>query len=200
MNAMVLPRELRGACSPVFMRRSSAASSRCVAPIRGRSKNCSKTGSLFPPRWFCCWSSEGCCSRWSVATSFRPSTADRFSFTFVHRPEPGSNRPSATSRRSKTRSARSFPRAIALMIDNIGLPARAYNLAFTDGSTIGVNDGFILVSLKEGHAPTGEYVRKLRTVLPETFPEDTFYFQAADMVSQILNFGLPAQIDVNTGE
>ena len=88
----------------------------------------------------------------------------------------------------------------ALMIDNIGLPARAYNLAFTDGSTIGVNDGFILVSLKEGHAPTGEYVRKLRTVLPETFPEDTFYFQAADMVTQILNFGLPAQIDVNTGE
>jgi multidrug efflux pump subunit AcrB len=45
--------------SPVFMRRSSAASSRCVTPIRGRSKNCSKTGSLFPPRWFCCWSSEG---------------------------------------------------------------------------------------------------------------------------------------------
>src|SRR6266404_200236 len=48
----------------------------------------------------------------------------------------------------------------ALMVDNIGLPARAYNLAFTDGSTIGVNDGFILVSLKEGHAPTSEYVRK----------------------------------------
>jgi multidrug efflux pump subunit AcrB len=86
----------------------------------------------------------------------------------------------------------------ALMIDNIGLPARAYNLAFTDGSTIGVNDGFILVSLKEGHAPTGKYVRKLRTVLPETFPEDTFYFQAADIVTQILNFGLPAQIDVRT--
>ena len=86
----------------------------------------------------------------------------------------------------------------ALMADNIGLPARAYNLAFTDGSTIGVNDGFILVSLKEGHAPTGKYVRKLRTVLPETFPEDTFYFQAADIVTQILNLGLPAQIDVRT--
>ncbi len=86
----------------------------------------------------------------------------------------------------------------ALMVDNIGLPARAYNLAFTDGSTIGVNDGFILVSLKEGHAPTSEYVRKLRTVLPETFPGDTFYFQAADIVTQILNFGLPAQIDVRT--
>jgi multidrug efflux pump subunit AcrB len=85
-----------------------------------------------------------------------------------------------------------------LIVDNIGLPARAYNLAFTDGSTIGVNDGVILVSLKEGHRPTAEYVRKLRQVLPASFPEDTFYFQAADIVTQILNFGLPAQIDVRT--
>src|ERR1700716_4158211 len=86
----------------------------------------------------------------------------------------------------------------ALMIDNIGLPARAYNLAFTDGSTIGVNDGFIQVALKEGHAPTADYVKKLREVLPAAFPEDVFYFQAADIVTQILNFGLPAQIDVRT--
>jgi multidrug efflux pump subunit AcrB len=85
-----------------------------------------------------------------------------------------------------------------LVVDNIGLPARAYNLAFTDGSTIGVNDGVILVSLKEGHVPTSEYVRKLRTVLPAAFPEVTFYFQAADIVTQILNFGLPAQINVRT--
>jgi multidrug efflux pump subunit AcrB len=85
-----------------------------------------------------------------------------------------------------------------LIVDNIGLPARAYNLAFSDGSTIGVNDGMILVSLKEGHAPTRDYVRKLREVLPRTFPEDMFYFQAADIVTQILNFGLPAQIDVRT--
>jgi multidrug efflux pump subunit AcrB len=86
----------------------------------------------------------------------------------------------------------------ALIVDNIGLPARAYNLAFTDGSTIGVNDGVILVSLKEGHKPTKDYVRKLREVLPAAFPESTFYFQAADIVTQILNFGLPAQIDVRT--
>src|SRR6478609_6151770 len=86
----------------------------------------------------------------------------------------------------------------ALIVDNIGLPARAYNLAFSDGSTIGVNDGAILVSLKEGHQPTAEYVRKLRQVLPTAFPENTFYFQAADIVTQILNFGLPAQIDVRT--
>ncbi|MBO4223668.1 efflux RND transporter permease subunit [Bradyrhizobium neotropicale] len=85
-----------------------------------------------------------------------------------------------------------------LIVDNIGLPARPYNLAFSDGSTIGVNDGVILVALKEGHAPTADYVRKLREELPKAFPEDTFYFQAADIVTQILNFGLPAQIDVRT--
>ncbi len=86
----------------------------------------------------------------------------------------------------------------ALVVDNIGLPARLYNLAFTDGSTIGVNDGVILVSLKEGHAPTNRYLRELRRELPKAFPQDTFYFQAADIVTQILNFGLPAQIDVRT--
>jgi multidrug efflux pump subunit AcrB len=85
-----------------------------------------------------------------------------------------------------------------LIIDNIGLPARAYNLAFADGSTIGINDGVIQVALREGHKPTADYVRKLREVLPAAFPEDTFYFQAADIVTQILNFGLPAQIDVRT--
>lgn len=85
-----------------------------------------------------------------------------------------------------------------LIVDNIGLPARPYNLAFTDGSTIGVNDGTILISLKDGHRPTAEYVKKLRQVLPAAFPEDVFYFQSADIVTQILNFGLPAQIDVRT--
>jgi multidrug efflux pump subunit AcrB len=84
------------------------------------------------------------------------------------------------------------------IVDNIGLPARSYNLAFSDGSTIGVNDGLILVALKEGHAPTADYVRKLRSVLPAAFPDVVFYFQAADIVTQILNFGLPAQIDVRT--
>jgi len=85
-----------------------------------------------------------------------------------------------------------------LIVDNIGLPARAYNLAFSDGSTIAGNDGVILVALKEGHAPSAGYIRKLREVLPAAFPEETFYFQAADIVTQILNFGLPAQIDVRT--
>src|SRR4029077_8056444 len=83
-----------------------------------------------------------------------------------------------------------------LIVDDIGVPQRSYNLAFTDGSTINVNDGVILVSLKEGHAPTATYVRKLREVLPAAFPSATFYFQAADMITQVLNFGLPSQIEV----
>jgi multidrug efflux pump subunit AcrB len=83
-----------------------------------------------------------------------------------------------------------------LIVDDIGVPQRVYNLAFTDGSTINVNDGVVLISLKEGHAPTAGYVRRLREVLPAAFPSVTFYFQSADMITQILNFGLPAQIDV----
>ena len=85
-----------------------------------------------------------------------------------------------------------------LIVDNIGLPARSYNFAFGDGTATGVNDGVILVALKEDHAPTATYVSKLRQVLPAAFPEDIFYFQAADMVTQILNFGIPAQINVRT--
>jgi multidrug efflux pump subunit AcrB len=86
----------------------------------------------------------------------------------------------------------------SLIVDNIGLPARDYNLAFSDGSTIGINDGIILIALKNGHKPTADYIRTLRRELPAAFPDDMFYFQAADIVTQILNFGLPAQIDVRT--
>ena len=83
-----------------------------------------------------------------------------------------------------------------LIVDNIGLPARSYNYAFGDGTAIGVNDGVILVALKEDHAPTATYIHQLRQVLRASFPETIFYFQPADMVTQILNFGIPAQINV----
>jgi multidrug efflux pump subunit AcrB len=85
-----------------------------------------------------------------------------------------------------------------LIVDNIGVPARPVNWAFADGTTIAVNDGVIMVSLKDGHPPTADYVRKLREVLPAAFPETLFYFQPADIATQILNFGLTAQIDVRT--
>ena len=87
---------------------------------------------------------------------------------------------------------------IDIIVDNFGVPARSYNWAFADGTTIAVNDGVIMVSLKDGHAPTADYVRKLREVLPAAFPDDMFYFQPADMATQILNFGLTAPIDVRT--
>ena len=86
---------------------------------------------------------------------------------------------------------------IELILDNIGRSAESFNFAFGDGATIGTFDGEILVALKEGgHAPTEEYIRQLRRQLPLRFPELTFYFQPADIVSQVLNFGLPAPIDV----
>ena len=85
---------------------------------------------------------------------------------------------------------------LGLVLDNIGLPQRVYNLAFTDGTTIGVNDGQILLQLKEGHAPTADYIKQLRRELPVAFPDVQFYFQPADLVTQILNFGVPAQLDV----
>ena len=83
-----------------------------------------------------------------------------------------------------------------LILDNIGLPARTYNLAFTDGSTIGVNDGTIQIELVDGHPPTTEIIKKLRAELARAFPDILFYFQPADLVTQVLNFGVPTQIDV----
>jgi multidrug efflux pump subunit AcrB len=83
-----------------------------------------------------------------------------------------------------------------LILDDIGLPQRTINLAFTDGSTIGVNDGVIQIALKPGHAPTEQYIKQLREELPQDFPDVRFYFQPADMVTQILNFGVPTQVDV----
>jgi multidrug efflux pump subunit AcrB len=85
---------------------------------------------------------------------------------------------------------------LEMALDNVGLPASGINLAFTDSATIGPSDGEILISLKEGHKPTDEYVSQLRKKLHQDFPSATFFFQPADIVSQILNFGLPAPIDI----
>jgi CzcA family heavy metal efflux pump len=85
---------------------------------------------------------------------------------------------------------------LELTLDNIGLPAGGVNLAFSDSATIGSADGEILVALKEDHGPTAEYVKRLRATLNKRFPDMVFFFQPADIVSQILNFGLPAPIDL----
>ncbi|MDE1178751.1 MAG: efflux RND transporter permease subunit [Edaphobacter sp.] len=83
-----------------------------------------------------------------------------------------------------------------LVLDNIGLTPETFNYAFGDGSTISSADGEILIALNEKHHPTERYVRELRAELPKKFPGLTFFFQPADMVTQILNFGLPAPIDI----
>jgi multidrug efflux pump subunit AcrB len=83
-----------------------------------------------------------------------------------------------------------------LMLDDIGIPNGSFNLAFGDGSLTDVQDGEILVSLNHDHHPTEMYREKLRQVLNQRFPDTTFYFQASDIVNQILNFGLPTPIDI----
>ena len=83
-----------------------------------------------------------------------------------------------------------------LILDNIGLPSNNYNLAFTDGSTVALNDGQILISLNEDHPSTLGIQKKLRVVLREKFPNAIFYFQPADIITQVLNFGVAAPIDM----
>jgi multidrug efflux pump subunit AcrB len=89
------------------------------------------------------------------------------------------------------------PREIDTIIDNIGIPFGGFNLAFGDSPTISVSDGDILISMKaEDHGPTAQYVDMLRKRLHEKFPDIVFFFEAANITNQILNFGLPAPIDV----
>ena len=83
------------------------------------------------------------------------------------------------------------------MLDNIGVPYSGINLSYSNAGTFGTADGEILVQLKHDRKkPTGEYIDELRSKLPQTFPGAQFFFQPADIVTQILNFGTPAPIDV----
>ena len=88
------------------------------------------------------------------------------------------------------------PDELETVLDNIGLPASMINLAFMDSSQVGVGDGEILIALKENHKPTKEYVKKLRKVLEQEHPDSDFFFQNADMVGRILNFGLASPVDI----
>jgi multidrug efflux pump subunit AcrB len=87
------------------------------------------------------------------------------------------------------------PEELSTVNDNIGVPI-SYNLAFVQTDNIGGADADVLVALAPKHAPTAEYRRRLRTELRQDFPDVQFYFQAADIVSQVLDFGLSAPVDV----
>jgi multidrug efflux pump subunit AcrB len=88
------------------------------------------------------------------------------------------------------------PEELDIVLDNIGLPYSGLSLALSDSATIGSLDGEILVSLKQNHRPTENYVEELRSKLKTRFPDMTFFYQPADIVTQVLNFGLPAPIDI----
>jgi len=85
---------------------------------------------------------------------------------------------------------------IEVVLNNIGLPYSGINIALSDSATVGPMDGEILISLKEKHAPTAELVAELRRELPTRFADLQFFFQPADIVDQVLNFGQPAPIDI----
>jgi len=85
---------------------------------------------------------------------------------------------------------------IEQILDNIGIPSNNYNFAFSDGSFVSTNDGQMLINLREDHGPTALYAKRLREVLRERFPDLVVYFQPSDIITQILNFGTLAQIDV----
>jgi multidrug efflux pump subunit AcrB len=82
------------------------------------------------------------------------------------------------------------------ILDNIGLPTSGINLSYSNSETVGNFDAEVLVSLQPKHHPTADYVQKLREELPKAFPATAFFFEPADIVTQILNFGLPAPIDI----
>jgi len=88
------------------------------------------------------------------------------------------------------------PEDLDTVVDNIGFPVSGINMTYNATGTIGSQDGDIQIKLKEGHRPTAEYVRVLREELPRQFPGVTFAFLPADIISQILNFGAPAPIEV----
>jgi multidrug efflux pump subunit AcrB len=86
-------------------------------------------------------------------------------------------------------------REISGILDNMGIPNSTINLCLSDGSLMSAADGEILISLNEGHKPTADYMRTMRQKLAKTFPDLTFFFAPADIVTQVLNFGLQAPID-----
>ena len=88
------------------------------------------------------------------------------------------------------------PKEMGTIIDNIGIPYSGLNLSYSNSATVGTGDADVLVTLAQDHRPTSEYTNRLRDKLTQEFPGTEFYYLPTDMVSQILNFGLPAQIDV----
>ena len=134
-----------------------------------------------------------------LGQDFFPST----DFGRIHPSHPRENRythrrdgPFSRPGRGHPSGAKFRGREVNNILDNLGLPYSPYNTMHLTSGIVGAEDGDILVSLNEDHHPTANYVRQLRKELPREFPGTEFYFLPADITTQILNFGLPAPIDI----
>ena len=197
-DARMTPRSLRAipssASSAAFermLRRSSAT------PINPCSNASFATAALFIPVFLLTCLAVFLLVPW-LGQDFFPST-DSGQFILHLRAKTGT-RIEETARLSdqvETSIRRAIPdRELDTILDNIGLPYSSINYMHATSGLIGAGDADILVSLNENHHPTANYMRELRKQLPAQFPGTTFYFLPADIVTQILNFGLPAPIDI----
>ena len=134
----------------------------------------------------------------SVAISFRQSKARRSRCTCARLPGRGSSRPASKSTKLKRPSGAIIPPAsLHSIVDNIGLSISGINMAYSNTGSIGASDADILITLNDGREARRPVTsRTMRETLPHQFPGTTFAFLPADIVTQILNFGLPAPIDV----
>ena len=184
--------------------RTSAQGSRarlraaCEMPMSGSLRCAWRIGS-FSELAFCCSAPAAwaCCSHAWARTSF--PTVDAGQFRLHLRASTGTRIENTARLTDEVEGVirQTVPKQELLgILDNIGLPTSGINLSYSNGGTIGSFDAEILVSLQPKHHPTADYVDALREKLPALFPATTFYFQPADIVTQILNFGLPSAIDV----
>ena len=194
------PRRARGRarCS-ASTARSTAASSACAPATPRCSRRCSPSAARSRLSFlaFCLLS----CGLYPVlGRDFFPTRRRRPDPPALprRRPAPGSRRRRASPTTSRRRSASSIPKdQLETILDNLGVPNSGINLSYSNSGTIGTLDGEILMSLRKGHRPTEEFVTiLLRASCRSAFPGIEFFFQPADIVTQILNFGLPAAIDV----
>ena len=201
---MLLMRDVHAERSPQHQPVAAALSplrpairARARAATRWRSPRCSRKRSRSRR---CSWASAccpACCIRYWAATSSRAWMRGRSACTCARRPARGSRKRRGWPTTSRPSIRRIVPPdQLETILDNLGVPNSGINLSYSNAGTIGTLDGEILLSLKPDHRPTEEFVTALRAELPKQFPGIEFFFQPADIVTQILNFGLPAAIDV----
>ena len=185
-SAGALPARLRGAvrARPRHLPRSCCrwrwAGGRCSSPVSSASSRC-----------LSCW------CRFSAATSF--PAVDAGNILMHVRTQIGTRVEETANQLADVQKAiRKIipPGEIDTLTDNIGMPISGINMTYNNTGVIGPADGDIQIKLREGHRPTDEYVQALREQLPRLFPGMNFSFLPADIVSQILNFGAPAPIDL----